>query len=263
MTGVEYKERAMSSKSNKGAKRKQRDNGQMTENRDIMFRCFKCREGFTRQEWGRAKYCSNCGRFLRRSSKKVVDIKQKAAKGSKKVSQAQQPPSRAARRKARAGQKAPRTRHRNDTYTPEVVRQKRGRGMANVVGGKVNVQTVAVTIKNRPFLSAAVSGVAGAGLLVAGPAIMSLGAAISTGGLVVAGLNAATIPVTAGNRDSKALVPVQCKGVALGVGAAMAGGALMVIGKTMTVAGVLSVGSSGVIAGYGVCKEVQAARKQR
>lgn len=226
------------SKSSKGV-----SSSQATGNRGIMFRCFKCRKGFTRQEWSSVKFCSNCGRHFPKGNQQAN--RQSAVK--------QQP----------VRQHVKRRKAQPKVYAAQVVRSPQRNNSSQIMGYQFNGQRVVETVKKHPFMSSAAGGVAGAGMLLAGPAIVSLGAALTTGGLVVAGLNVATIGVTAINKDTQALAHTQCKGIGLGLAAAMAGGALVLVGKAVTIAGAATLATSGAVASYGVVKEVQAARERR
>jgi DNA-directed RNA polymerase subunit RPC12/RpoP len=218
--------------------------------------CGGCGWGFTRAQWHRAAYCTQCGAELDRGTS--TDTKRFSCFdcgrrfSSREWRSVLQCPGcgkrfhhkRRTSRKDRPGSPS--------VATPEVLPP--SRSSSGIASRLPHHARDAIRIADRhPFMSAAGTGLAGAGMIVGGQAISALGAGAATVGGVIAGINMLGMFVAAGT-GARGLAELQFKGVGVGLGLMLAGTGVSLAGQAISLGGYVATGGAGLVAGYGVLK---------
>lgn len=218
--------------------------------------CGGCGWGFTRGQWHCAAYCTQCGAELDRGMS--ADTKRFScfdcgrrfsASDWRSVLQCPDCGRRFHRKRQPSREYRPQS---PSVAKPEVLPPYRN---SSGIASKLphHAREAIRTADRHPFISAAGTGLAGAGMIVGGQAISALGAGAATVGGVIAGINMLGMFVAAGT-GARGLAALQFKGVGVGLGLMLVGTGVSLAGQAISIGGYAAAGGAGLVAGYGVLK---------
>ena len=227
--------------------------------------CSNCGYGFSRTQWERALFCTHCGIRLKQMARPP-----KSAVGGFVCFGCGRRLTRVERQGTQNCPDCGREFRRNHNTSrsfrlPQVdialnpygSPRRIQRGFAGLLSGKA--QVALDLARERPFLTAVGTGLAGGGMFFGGKAIGAFGATVCTIGGVVMGVSmlGALFTAKAGAGGS---AKTELEGIGIGMGLVVAGTGLIISGQVIMVGGCVAMAGSAGLAGYGVLKEVQKRR---
>ena len=227
--------------------------------------CSNCGYGFSRTQWERALFCTHCGIRLKQMAgppKSAVGdfvcygCGRRLTRGERQGTQNCPDCGRDFRRNHNTSRSF-RLPQVDIALNPYGSPRRIQRGFAGLLSGKA--QVALDLAKERPFLTAVGTGLAGGGMFFGGKAIGAFGATVCTIGGVVMGVSMLGALFTA-KAGAGGLARTELEGIGIGMGLVVAGTALIISGQVIMVGGCVAMAGSAGLAGYGVLKEVQKRR---